>query len=242
MMKLSNGKDIEITSSWDDGGVLDMQLADLLIKYRIPATFYIPVEARDLTDNQIRQLAGTLKNCELCKVTCKLFEIGAHSITHPREFQLCSDEELRYEIIEGKKKLEDISGKKITKFCYPRGRYNDKIKQVLKEAGFEEARTVKGLHYDFPKDKLQTNPTIHVHAEHQIYGDRSWKEWAEELFDKVLIEGGRFEIWGHSWEIEKHHQWELLEDFLWYMNERMNEIKYPRVVVDKKSFLDCCKD
>jgi len=32
-----------ITTSWDDGSIFDLKLKDLLKRYSIPATFYVPV-------------------------------------------------------------------------------------------------------------------------------------------------------------------------------------------------------
>ena len=102
MITLPNGKKLEILSSWDDGGELDMALADILIKYKIPAVFYIPIKTRDLSDHQVRQLAGTLPNCPICKITSKLFEIGAHTMTHPKEIQLLSDKDILREVVDSK--------------------------------------------------------------------------------------------------------------------------------------------
>jgi peptidoglycan-N-acetylglucosamine deacetylase len=60
-----------ITTSWDDGHPLDLRLADLLRKYGLPATFYIPL-ANDLpvlTRPQVRELSAD-------------FEVGAHTVYH----------------------------------------------------------------------------------------------------------------------------------------------------------------
>lgn len=210
-------KKIQIISSWDDGRMQDLRLVELLKKYNIPAIFYIPSKARELDDRQIRDIARD-----------PLFEIGGHTENHPREMHLLTEKEARCEIGCGKKGIEKIIGKKITKFCYPRGRFSDDTKRIVAEEGFQMARTVKGLNTKFAKDPFETNPTIHVHAEHQIYGDRNWHEVAKEKLDEVIANGGRFEIWGHSWEIAKYNQWEFFEDFLWYMDEEMKKINYQR--------------
>ncbi len=210
-------KKIQIISSWDDGRIQDVRLIQLLRKYNIPAIFYIPVKIKELDDNQIREIAND-----------PLFEIGAHTMTHPREIQLLDRSEATKEIQDSKIELQRITGKPVTKFCYPRGRFSIETKDIVREAGFEIGRTVKGLNIKFTDDPFETNPTIHVHAEHQIYGTHTWFEVAKEKFDKVLAEGGRFEIWGHSWEIDKYNQWEFFEDFLWYMDEEMKKINYER--------------
>jgi len=219
-------KKIQILSSWDDAGSLDMTLAQLLLKYNIPAVFYIPIETRDLTSNDIRKLAGVL-NCDMCHKTKKLFEVGAHTMTHPENLRYLDDNSLDWEISESKRDLQNIVvQRKITKFCYPSGRFDERVKQYVQAAGFKEARTTRPLKINFPKDPFETDPTIHVHPAKPEYEDETWKELAEKKFDEVLEKGGRFEIWGHSFELEKYNMWEFLEDFLWYMNEKMNEIGY----------------
>jgi peptidoglycan/xylan/chitin deacetylase (PgdA/CDA1 family) len=62
---------IYITTSWDDGHPLDLRLAELLHKYGLPATFYIPLENQlpVLTQSQVRELSGK-------------FEVGAHTVHH----------------------------------------------------------------------------------------------------------------------------------------------------------------
>ena len=49
-----------LTTSWDDGDALDARLADLLARYGVPGTFYVPrnCEGRVLLKRgELRQLA-----------------------------------------------------------------------------------------------------------------------------------------------------------------------------------------
>ena len=66
-----NGQPLYVTTSWDDGHPLDLRLAEMLSKYAIPATFYIPLKNdRDLVgSSEIRALGAQ-------------FEIGGHTVTH----------------------------------------------------------------------------------------------------------------------------------------------------------------
>lgn len=36
-----------VTTSWDDGHPSDLKLAELLKRYDVPATFYIPIDNRE---------------------------------------------------------------------------------------------------------------------------------------------------------------------------------------------------
>ena len=80
------------------------------------------------------------------------------------------------------------------------------------------------MHTDFPNDPYKTHTSVHIHPERREYGSRSWIEIGDELLDKVCREGGRFEIWCHSWEIEAYNQETFLEDFLYGMRLKMNEL------------------
>ena len=67
-------------------------------------------------------------------------EIGSHSMTHPKLNKI-PDTQLHNEIIDSKSMLEDQLGQPVTSFCYPKGRYNDKVLKYVKNAGYECAFT-----------------------------------------------------------------------------------------------------
>src|SRR3989344_2318481 len=68
-----------------------------------------------LTWNQVKELANNG------------FEIGSHSLSHPRLTEL-SAEELKEELQNSKIILEQKTGKKINHFAYPYGKYNPEVK------------------------------------------------------------------------------------------------------------------
>ena len=218
----------KILVSCDDGTNEDIQMISLLLKYKIPAVFYIAPHYSELSTEDIRKTA----NNEWCKKNdCNgLFEIGAHTINHPEDLKKLNDKDLVNEITGSKTLLEEITGKTITKFCYPSGRFNERVKEKVKLAGFKEARTVNILNIAFPSDSFEINPSIHIHPNRKEYKDETWVAWANQLFDLVIKDGGRFEIFLHSWEVEKYHQWEFLEDFLSYMDDEMKKINYSRKI------------
>lgn len=70
--------------------------------------------------------------------------IGAHTVTHPILKSL-SDKESKYEIDKSRADLEKITGKKITHFAYPNGKYGKDYDlnhvDILRKSGFELAVT-----------------------------------------------------------------------------------------------------
>ena len=72
-------------------------------------------------------------------------EIGAHTCTHPSLPELV-DGELSHEIGVSKAQLEQMLCKPVSTFCYPFGRFNDKVRRTVIAAGFQAAcSTIHGL-------------------------------------------------------------------------------------------------
>ena len=74
-----------------------------------------------------------------------LVEIGGHTVTHPN-LALCTEQELRSEILTGKQRLEELLGKSVRWFAYPfggKGSFNSAAKESVKEFGFKGAVTLQ---------------------------------------------------------------------------------------------------
>lgn len=208
---MKNQKKIEefkFITSWDDYCLENYKLAKILKKHKLPAIFFIELNKKEAKD-QIKYLSDLG------------FEIGSHTINHPQDlkkFALEGNfEKLYYEIDDSKKILEQLTEKTIEWFCYPRGRYNDVIKDVVETFGYKFARTTKVLNIEHPKDPLEIETSIHVYPKRKEYNGKNWFKLAVNLFDKAYKNNGYFHLWGHGWEIEKFDMWEDLEQFLKYV-------------------------
>lgn len=60
---------------------------------------------------------------------------GSHTKSHPILTQI-NDHQIRAELIESKKIIEDRLRKPVHFLCYPNGNYNEKVLKVMKEAGY----------------------------------------------------------------------------------------------------------
>jgi peptidoglycan/xylan/chitin deacetylase (PgdA/CDA1 family) len=223
-----------VTTSWDDGHILDMRLADLLCHYRLPATFYIAPNNRQipavhrLSKGDIRSLANQ-----------RQFEIGAHTLTHPLLSEI-DDDTAKTEIAGSKTMLEDWTGMEIKSFCYPSGDYRPAHKKLVSDAGFSLARTVKRFSMSAGDDPFEVPTTVHAYRH---WSDASpifaaagisrfwnqylhWDRLAISLFDRVRERGGVFHLWGHSWEIEAHDDWGRLENVLRYISDGDPSVRY----------------
>jgi peptidoglycan-N-acetylglucosamine deacetylase len=220
-----------VTTSWDDGHLLDLKMADLLKKYAIKGTFYVSPNNREFAKND-------LLSDEQVKLLSYEFEIGAHTMTHPLLNKI-SLEEAAKEISDSKKYLEQVIGRPIKSFCYPGGHYQKKHKQIIKQEGFKLARTVKSFcfaiqdYYEMPTSLHAYDHWLDVWNVLQFVNFnpirffkyyRHWDLLAMAMFDKIKSEGGIFHLWGHSWEIEKNNDWERLEKVFKYIGRDLKVV------------------
>lgn len=83
-------------------------------------------------------------------------EIGSHTLSHP-DLTKVSDEIAFKELSESKEILENIIGKEVKSFCYPFGKYNNKIIELTKCAGYKFALTTNsGFNDSLNEDDLLT--------------------------------------------------------------------------------------
>jgi len=147
-----------MSTSWDDGHALDLRLADLLTKYNLNATFYIPRHTPRgvLTDEQIRRLSAS-------------FEIGAHTIHHHRLPEL-TPEQSAQEITASKSWIEDLTSKPCPLFCPPGGQFHKTHLDQISHAGFSAIRTTELMSVDFPRPFSPSSPSPGTPGEGQGEG------------------------------------------------------------------------
>lgn len=209
-----------VTTSWDDGTITDLKLAELLEKYSIKGTFYIP---NSFPDN-------LLPKKDIIALDEK-FEIGAHSVSHPHLTKV-SLSEAKMEIEDSKTYLEDLLGHSVPMFCYPRGSYSETIKKMVKDAGFIGARTCEPGGFNLPHDPYQWHITLLASNGSPLMALKicrqftlwkvstllDWESRAKLLFDLALQRKGIYHIYGHSAEFEENNAWDKLERVLSYIS------------------------
>src|SRR5688500_8239209 len=108
--------------TFDDGMLSQYTYAKpILDKYNVKATFYIICNSVDKENRMNWNNIQTLEEEE--------HEIGSHSMNHKR-LSTFSEEEIRYEIIESKRCLQE-KGFNVTSFSFPYN-YGDNNKNMLK--------------------------------------------------------------------------------------------------------------
>jgi len=208
-VKTKLGKKIELITSWDDGGLSDLRLVKLLRKYKLPGIFYIPSNNRELLDCDIQEIA-------------KYFEIGGHTVNH-QILRALSDDACWSELVDSKEYLENLINKPLNSFCYPRGRYDKKVIEQVKKAGYKEARTTKVLNLFKPENPFEIITSTHVYNR-QEYAGQVWFDVSVDLFEKVIDPTSLYDyfyFWGHSWEIDKFDYWRELETLFYLIHENI---------------------
>lgn len=144
----------------------------LLKKYQVKTTIYL---IYDFIGKKNYLNEGEIKDI----IDSGLVEIGSHSLSHVY-LASASASEARKQIFESKQKLEDAYGIKVETFSYPYGAYNKNVIELVKEASYSAAITVKqGL--TISKDNLFSLPRLRT----GLFSGRPITDVIQELIEKA---------------------------------------------------------
>jgi hypothetical protein len=224
-----------ITTSWDDGHPLDFRVGELLKKYGLRGTFYVPMTAEKET-----MTAAELRELSLA------FEIGAHTLHH-NVLTSATERQAWQDIIDSKSWVESKTGLPCLMFCAPKGKYRSRHLKMISKAGYLGLRSVELTSLEFPRRKagLLLMPTTIQAYPHGFFAfaqnaikraafgnlwrfvvhgrSAEWPTLAQSLLLHALKFGGVFHLWGHSWELQETGQWQRLEELLRFMSWFANQ-------------------
>ncbi|WP_158590505.1 polysaccharide deacetylase family protein [Noviherbaspirillum cavernae] len=211
--------------SIDDGHPSDLKMAELLSKHGLNGTFFVPInnsEGPDVMSRaQIRDIG-------------RRFEIGSHTHDHRRLMQMES-RDAHYQIIEGKKRLEDLLGHEVEGFCYPGGKYGQRDVALVKACGFSYARTVTNLCFDSGSNPFEMPTTVQFYPHRRAVYLRNyasaghwlkrraglgvalrhgyWLKRIYAMFEHARRHETTFHLWAHSRDLDLHDAWHELDRF-----------------------------
>lgn len=128
-----------ILLTFDDGyqGQFD-NAYPLLQEFNYPAAYFvqtgfvgIPTSKDHFTWDQMRQMDRE-----------GLVSFGGHTINHPSDLRLLDQDKLVREVTESKHKMEAELGHEILHFAYPTGYRDERVMQVVQDAGFKLSFTM----------------------------------------------------------------------------------------------------
>jgi len=102
----------------------------ILKKYNLPATVFIITNEVGRPDrlgwDEIKEMQES-----------GIITFGSHTLGPVPLTEIESAQEVKRQIFDSKKILEEKLGRKVGAFSYPEGRFNDGIKQLVKDAGYK---------------------------------------------------------------------------------------------------------
>lgn len=157
-----------ILITFDDGYIDNYTHAyPILKKYGFKAAFFIVTGFLD--DNNPRYMSWE----NLKEMAKDGMDFESHTVSHKSLTDVAEDE-ARYEIEKSKARLEEELGKKVLFLAYPTGTYNLHIAQMLKDAGYKGAFTIKYGNVDMASNlfALERVPVFHTENTFKSFIDR----------------------------------------------------------------------
>jgi peptidoglycan-N-acetylglucosamine deacetylase len=194
-----------VVQCWDDGVTTDVRLMDILRRHDAKATFNLNA---DLHEKQ-RRLGWIHMGTEVVRLgwdemreVYEGFTIANHSLTHPRLDEITM-EAARYDIAEGRDRLQQFFAQPVLGFAYPFGSYSEAVMQLVREAGHVYARTAHYVDYPYPpKNSMEFHPCCHFLA------PDLWLRYQNAR------KCGVFYFWGHSYEMITEAMWSAVEEMI----------------------------
>jgi peptidoglycan/xylan/chitin deacetylase (PgdA/CDA1 family) len=124
-----------VAITFDDGYKDNYTYAyPILKKYQLPATIFIIVQ--EVGRKQDDRLSWE----EIKEMRpCGLITFGSHAVGPDPLYKMNSEEQLRRQIFDSKRMIEDKLGREVFAFSYPEGMFDDHIKKLVEEAGYRMA-------------------------------------------------------------------------------------------------------
>jgi len=120
-----------VVLSFDDGYVSQYENAFPLMEKRgWPGVLNLKARDSDIYDRQVREMVSAG------------WELASHTVTHP-DLPSASEAQLEDELVRSRRILERDFDTPVTNFCYPAGRYDDRVIAAVKEAGYRSATSTE---------------------------------------------------------------------------------------------------
>ena len=192
--------------SYDDGVEQDKRFIELLNKHNLRATFNLN---SGLEGYVWRHECGLDIRRMTMKEMYRLYdnhEIASHSVDHPY-FDYLSDDGKRYQLGHDKYQLEMKFNRHVYGFAVPFHYYDDRIKEIAKETGFEYSRCSNFCHSFHPLDDFyQVCPTAFHKYDHLADLLDQFYQCDEELPIFLLV--------GHTYDFDVYNNWDMIENII----------------------------
>lgn len=213
-LRWPGGREKAVTLSYDDGPKADFQFTETINKYHLKCTY-------NLVDTIVESGQGLTTDFIRQEILCRGHEIANHGYDHRAQGVIRNIEGIQ-DVLNSRLSLEKRFGIIIRGFAYPdksliRSESPDTyihVKNYLKDLDIAYARTASrdNDQFELPEDWYNWMPTAH-HANPKLmeYIDHFLELDLTKLY--IAVRSPKlFYLWGHAFEYEQAHNWELLDE------------------------------
>ena len=184
---LVNEKDIALT--FDDGWrSFYRQAFPVLRKFGFSATVFLVSGYVGRKSSWDYQQKEHLTWNELKELSRQGIEIGSHSVSHT-DLRHLDQARLEYEISGSRKMLEDKLGVKVRYFSYPFGRYDKRVIDAVKAAGYENAFSLADGSGDFAVARRGVYMYDTPYSVSLKIDKKVWTEYCKDYINNSLAGG-----------------------------------------------------
>ncbi len=140
-----DGKPIKrpaIVVTIDDSYADAIDFLPIAKQYRIPVALFILSDPENTNRRELGHTGDLLSWEQIKMLRTEGWTIGCHSATHA-DFRHLTDEQLRQEITQSKKIIEEKISGTVEHFAYPKGVFDDRIIAAVKRAGYKAGWSIE---------------------------------------------------------------------------------------------------
>ncbi|WP_448642100.1 polysaccharide deacetylase family protein [Geodermatophilus sp. URMC 63] len=149
-----------VAVTFDDGLLDFLNAVEVLTRVGARATVYVPTGDVGLRLAADDPHGSRLSWAELADAAAAGVEIGSHSVNH-RTMDVLPAADLRTELVDSRRAIEDALGLPVRSFCYPHGYSSRRVERMVAAAGYSNGCTV-GRRIATSSDGPYRVPRLHV--------------------------------------------------------------------------------
>lgn len=212
-MRFPGGLSKALTLSYDDGVEEDVRLIEIMKQNGLCGTFNLN-SGRLMTAEEYNKTPRDYGKRLALKQAAELYgvdgiEPALHTYSHTH-LNTLPPAQVAYEVMKDREQLETLFGRVIRGMAYPYGTYSDETVEVLRNCGILYSRTVIYTEdFKIPTDWLRLPATCHHKNAHLPELTQKFIEKVHKTNEQPWL----FYLWGHAYEFERDHNWEVIERF-----------------------------
>src|SRR3989344_1592146 len=155
-----------VAITFDDGYKDILCIKSFLQSKNIKPTVFVFSDKKNVSRKELDTDKEFLAVDEIRELISAGWEVGCHTATHSDMRTLNSDQ-INDEVVKSKQNLEKELGIPVKYIAYPKGRYNSKVLDAVKKAGYKLGLTMDDMRINRETDPLKV-PRIGVDGTHSF--------------------------------------------------------------------------